>query len=84
MNGSIRILIEAILSMYDGVSSRTLTLMRERNARIKAEEALKEANKQLQELSITDQLTSLYNRRHFENIFDLEMKRARREKNIFL
>lgn len=83
MNGSIRTLIEAILSMYDGVSARTLSLMRERNARIKAEKALKDVNKQLQELSITDQLTSLYNRRHFENIFDLEMKRARREKKYF-
>lgn len=83
MNGSIKILIETILSMYEGVSSRTLSLMRERNARIKAEKALTEANEKLRNLSITDELTSLYNRRHFEKVFDMEIKRARREQKYF-
>jgi len=79
MNGSIRVLIETILSMYDNLSSRTLKLMRERNARIEAEKELKAANKKLEELSITDQLTSLFNRRHFENIFEQELRRAKRD-----
>ena len=33
MNGSIRVLIEAVLAMYDGLSSITLDLMRERYER---------------------------------------------------
>lgn len=47
----------------------------------------KETQKQLQEklkliekLSITDELTSLYNRRHFNDIFTRELSRAKREK----
>jgi diguanylate cyclase (GGDEF)-like protein/hemerythrin-like metal-binding protein len=80
MSGSMRILIETILNMYEGLSSRTIDLMREMHARIKAEEKLKEANKRLEELSITDQLTGLYNRRHFISVFQTEIRRARREK----
>ena len=56
--------------------------MRERNARIKAECELKDANKKLEKLSITDQLTTLYNRRHFDNVFNLELKRAKRSKSV--
>lgn len=83
MSGSNKVLIEAILKMYDGLSSRTISLMRERNARIKAEKELKKVNKKLEQLSITDQLTTLYNLRHFEHIFNIEIKRAIRTKSIF-
>ncbi|WP_419797087.1 MAG: GGDEF domain-containing protein [Terasakiella sp.] len=79
MNGSFRILIETVLKMYDGLSTRTLDLMRERRARMIAEQELREVNRRLEELSVTDQLTGLYNRRHFERVLDREMKRARRE-----
>ncbi len=47
MAGSMRILIRAILKMYDGLSARTLELMRERNARSRAEEKLVESNREL-------------------------------------
>jgi diguanylate cyclase (GGDEF)-like protein len=83
MSGSNKVLLEAILTMYDGLSSRTISLMRERNARIKAEDELKAVNKKLEKLSITDQLTTLYNRRHFENVFNLELRRAIRAKTVF-
>lgn len=90
MNGSIRVLIETVMTMYDGLSSRTLDLMRERHERKKVEEELHKANLQLrevnirlEELAITDQLTGLFNRRHFNNIFKQELKRANRE-NTFL
>lgn len=43
-------------------------------------EALELANAQLQEASNTDALTGLRNRRHFNDAFDLEFKRAFREK----
>lgn len=36
---------------------------------------------QTRQLSITDGLTNLYNRRHFELTFDREFKRARRYKS---
>lgn len=76
MNGSIRILIETVLSMYDGLSSTTLELMRERNARINAEKKLKQANQKLKIQSITDQLTGIYNRRHFESLFLSKLQKA--------
>lgn len=86
MNGSIRILVETVLNMYDGLSSRALELMRERAERQKMELALKEANSKLEQanemlesLSITDQLTGLHNRRHFERVFTRKLKSCRRE-----
>jgi diguanylate cyclase (GGDEF)-like protein len=40
---------------------------------------LEEANLKLREISITDSLTGLYNRRYFNEIFDREYRRAFRE-----
>jgi diguanylate cyclase (GGDEF)-like protein/PAS domain S-box-containing protein len=40
--------------------------------------------KKISEISITDFLTDLYNRRHFNTIFDLEFKRAKRDKKNFI
>jgi len=37
----------------------------------------------VEKLSITDALTQLYNRRHFDDIFDKEIKKVRRDKKIF-
>ncbi len=48
MSGSTQVFIEAILKMYNELSSRTLGLMRERNTRIQAELKLKEINANLQ------------------------------------
>ena len=83
MTGSNKILIDTILSMYEDLSSRTINLIREQNARIKAENELKTVNKKLELLSITDQLTNVYNRRHFEDTFNKELKRAIRAKSVF-
>ncbi len=82
MSGSMRVLTEAVLTMYDGLSSRTLELLRERNARKIAEKNLKEANKKLEKLSITDQLTGLYNRRYLASVFENESRRALRNKSL--
>jgi two-component system chemotaxis family response regulator WspR len=40
--------------------------------------ALARANERLNELSIQDSLTGVYNRRHFEHTFDLELRRTYR------
>jgi len=79
---SINELAGVVLSMYDSLSSRTLDLLRERAERERAEERLKSANRRLEELAVTDQLTRLWNRRHFDNVFGRELKRAQRNKSM--
>lgn len=44
---------------------------------------LEQANSELRRASITDGLTDLYNRRYFDQIFENEMLRAKREKLSF-
>jgi len=83
MSGSMKILIEAILTMYDNLSLKAIKLIRERKARIKAQNELNKINKKLEELSITDQLTELYNRRYFEDVFQRELKKAHRNNTVF-
>ena len=78
MNGSMKTLIDAILSMHSTLSLKAITLIKERKARVKAERELKRINKKLEELSITDQLTKLHNRRFYDEIFERELQRARR------
>lgn len=41
---------------------------------------LERANQKLQELSLTDGLTGLFNRRHFDESYELQFKRATRDK----
>lgn len=59
MNGSMRLLIEIILTMYDSLSNRTLQLVREVTERQKAEEKLRLAanvfHNTLDAICITDQ-----------------------------
>ena len=78
MNNSFDILIETLLSMHDALSFRTLELMRERLQREAVENELRQANQRLETLAITDVLTGLYNRLHFNEVFEQELRRARR------
>ncbi len=50
MSGSMRILIEAILQMYDELASNTIALMRETAARMRAEAQLKKAAEEIKVL----------------------------------
>lgn len=79
MSGSMRVLIETILTMYDGLSSRAIELMRERHLRIQTEHKLKQANRLLEELSVRDPLTGLFNRRYFDSISGTEIRKAFRD-----
>lgn len=54
------------------------------NLTLTLEKKVKERTKELEELSITDSLTKLYNRRYFDNILTQEFKRAKREKINFI
>lgn len=45
---------------------------------------LQEKDKKLQELTIRDSLSKLYNRRHFETIFSAEFKRSKRDNKSFI
>lgn len=46
--------------------------------RVEAEEALKESERRYKELSIVDELTGLFNKRHFNKTLELEIDRAKR------
>lgn len=46
--------------------------------RVKAEQALRESEQRYKELSIVDELTGLFNKRHFWHHMELETERARR------
>jgi len=81
-NDSMKNLINTILSMYDHLSLKTISLIRERKARVEAEKKLLETNKKLEELSIRDQLTNLHNRRYFEEVFKRELNKAKRNKKV--
>lgn len=61
-----------------------LSLQIERNAELDLKvqqrtEALAAANQKLQQLSVTDELTQIHNRRHFNQVFQTEYQRAFRE-----
>jgi diguanylate cyclase (GGDEF)-like protein len=45
----------------------------------KATQKLQKANKKLEEVTYTDELTSLYNRRYFNLVYERELKRAKRD-----
>jgi diguanylate cyclase (GGDEF)-like protein/hemerythrin-like metal-binding protein len=83
LKGSFGVLVDTVLAMNSNLSNRTLDLMRERAERQQAQEALKDANRQLEEASITDELTGLYNRRYFDTVMDKELRRARRDNKLF-
>lgn len=82
MSNAMRELITTVLTMYDSLSLKTINLLRERKARIRAEKELQGINKKLEELAITDQLTQLYNRRHFDDMFEREIKKSQRNKSV--
>jgi len=50
--------------------------------KIKAETELRRANRRLEELSITDDLTGIYNRRHFYEKLSQETARAQRHRHL--
>jgi len=53
-------------------------IWRDITERKRAEEELRESARRIRELSITDELTGLYNRRHFYEVLETEMYRVQR------
>ncbi|WP_075186469.1 GGDEF domain-containing protein [Teredinibacter haidensis] len=78
MEDSINVFTDTVLGVCNSLSSRALELMRERLRRQEVENELKQANAELEKLTITDQLTGLHNRRHFDEVLRLELQRGRR------
>ena len=81
MLNSEKILIDTISLMYDELSSRSMIVEQERVKRLRVIKKLKDANHELRKMATTDQLTGLYNRRHFQVVFKKELSRAKRMKH---
>lgn len=60
------------------LDEKNLELEKEISERKKAERMLRESEERFKSLSITDQLTGLYNRRHLHDVFEDEIKRSKR------
>lgn len=73
-------LMSTLVNMYNEVSSKTILLMREVEARKRAEKLLNEANKELNRLATIDTLTELFNRRHFDMIVPRLIGKSVRDK----
>lgn len=65
--------------LQEEVELRTSELRDKNNKLETAQSALQRANEALKELSITDGLTQVYNRMHFEQQFDREWRRCARQ-----
>jgi diguanylate cyclase (GGDEF)-like protein len=72
-------LTQAFNEMARKVREGRLSLEEARDALTRTNEGLKAANRTLEALAITDGLTGLYNRRHFQESLDKEMRRCERE-----
>ncbi|ANS86561.1 Response regulator PleD [Vibrio scophthalmi] len=81
MRGSVGVLIDTVLTMYDELSSHAIELIREKHRRIIAEKELTALNQKLQQLAIIDELSGLFNRRHFMNVIQPEIQRAKLEQH---
>ncbi len=69
-----------VLVDWNGVAYGTIGSMLDITERINALEELRLKNRLLDQLAVTDALTGLYNRRHFDHQLELEIKRACRDK----
>ncbi len=72
-------LTRAFNEMAERIRDGRLRLEEARDELAKSNEELKSANRRLEELAITDGLTGLFNRRHFQDTLDREMQRGERE-----
>jgi diguanylate cyclase (GGDEF)-like protein len=72
-------LTRAFNEMAGRIHEGRLHLEEARDALAKTNEELKAANSRLEELAITDGLTGLFNRRHFQDTLDRELQRGERE-----
>ena len=62
------------------LDDKNLKLEKEISERKKAEKELRESEERFKNLSITDQLTGLYNRRHLQDIARIELARCKKKK----
>lgn len=79
MRGSVGVLIDTVLTMYDELSSHAIELIREKHRRIIAEKELTALNQKLQQLASIDELSGLFNRRHFMSVIQAQIQAAKRE-----
>ncbi len=75
------ILTATSIKGWDGSISRIIENFKDITDRKRIEEELRQANQKLRDLSISDSLTQIANRRRFDECLDTEWKRLIREEN---
>ena len=76
------IVLALIVIAILGISLYIFSSIQKDNAKLEeATKKLRHANKKLENVSYTDSLTGLHNRRYFNMIYDRELKRAKRNNN---
>jgi len=66
--------------LHSRIEAADVRLIETNQALLEQSEELTKVNRRLMELTVTDDLTGLYNRRHFEEVMDQEMTHSRRQK----
>ena len=66
--------------LHSRIEAADARLIETNQALLQQSEELKQMNRRLMDLSITDDLTGLYNRRHFEEVMSQELAHSRRKK----
>lgn len=77
MKGSVGVLIDTVLTMYEELSAHAIDLIREKHRRIIAEKKLLAMNQKLHHIAITDELSGLFNRRHFMTVIPEQIQHAK-------
>lgn len=73
-------ILSTIYTVYKQISSHAIATMTEIRKKEEVQRELVRINKKLEKIILVDPLTELYNRRHFNSVFEKKLSAAKRDK----